>query len=189
MPNREVRDSNAGPTGRESSVIRLLALDESKLEELLGKPDATLAAMCSNSHEIKSFLLPLLKQSLDFQRRVGCRPPWHGYVAIEAEENRLVGICGFAGNPTDSGDVEIAYGTVPAFEGRGYATQMAQALQELAFQSPMIRRVIAHTLPEANASTRVLKKAGLSFAGEVVHPEDGRVWRWERAGPEKAGAR
>jgi RimJ/RimL family protein N-acetyltransferase len=43
-----------------------------------------------------------------------------------------------------------------------------------------VRRAIAHTLPEANASGRVLAKCGLRFVGEVIDPEDGSVWRWER---------
>ena len=38
----------------------------------------------------------------------------------------------------------------------------------------------AHTAPTANASTRVLAKCGFDFVGEVMDPEDGRVWRWER---------
>jgi [ribosomal protein S5]-alanine N-acetyltransferase len=169
-------------------MIRLLPLDEPDLLELLRSPELALAKVCSNAPEIKSFLMPLLQQSLDFQRRVGSRAPWHGYLAVESEGNRVVGICAFVGNPTASGEVEIAYGTVPGLEGRGYATRMAEALQELAFHSPIIRGVFAHTLPEPNASTRVLTKAGLTFAGEVLHPEDGRVWRWERQKPESTGA-
>jgi RimJ/RimL family protein N-acetyltransferase len=165
-------------------MIRLSPLDEAKLEELLRDPDAALAGICSNGPEIKSFLLPLLQPSLDYQRRVNSRPPWHGYLAVELAGNRLVGICAFKGNPGESGEVEIAYGTAPAFEGRGVATRMAEALQRIAFQSPAVRRVIAHTLPEPNASTRVLQQAGLAFVGEVIDPEDGRVWRWERERPE-----
>lgn len=164
-------------------MIRLLPLDEPNLERLLRDPEAGLAGLCSNAPEIKTFLLPLLQQALDFQRRVGCQTPWHGYAAVELIGNRLVGLCGFKGNPTDSGEVEIAYGTVPGFEGRGYATRMAEALQRIAFRSPAVRRVIAHTLPETNASGRVLQKSGLTFIGEVIDPEDGRVWRWEAAKP------
>ena len=40
--------------------------------------------------------------------------------------------------------------------------------------------VRAHTLAERNASTRVLEKCGFGLVGEVVDPEDGPVWRWER---------
>ena len=44
----------------------------------------------------------------------------------------------------------------------------------------VIRR--AHTLPTPNASTRVLAKCCFQYIGEVIDPEDGLVWRWERAG-------
>ncbi len=37
----------------------------------------------------------------------------------------------------------------------------------------------AHTLPEHNASTKVLEKCGFKLVGEVMHPEDGLIWRWE----------
>ena len=81
--------------------------------------------------------------------------------------------------PTEDGTVEIAYFTYPEFEGQGCATGMAKKLVELAIGSAAIRRVIAHTLPEKNASTRVLEKVGMSLLGEVMDPEDGRVWRWQ----------
>jgi RimJ/RimL family protein N-acetyltransferase len=120
---------------------------------------------------------------------VGSSAPWHSYFAIESDANQLVGICSFKGNPNAAGEVEISYGTLPGFEGRGYATQMAAALVQIALQSPVVRRAIAHTLPEPNASTRVLQKARLIFSGEVIDPEDGRVWRWEIPNPKVPGAR
>jgi ribosomal-protein-alanine N-acetyltransferase len=43
--------------------------------------------------------------------------------------------------------------------------------------------VRAHTLPNPNASTRVLTKCGFHRVGEVIDPEDGLVWRWERNDP------
>jgi RimJ/RimL family protein N-acetyltransferase len=76
--------------------------------------------------------------------------------------------------------VEIAYGIVPSFEGRGYATEAARALVNHARTHEQVRQIIAHTMPVPNASTRVLKKCGFTFAGEVIDPEDGRVWRWEQ---------
>ena len=44
-----------------------------------------------------------------------------------------------------------------------------------------VRLVCAHTLPESPASQGVLTKCGFKFAGERVDPEDGPVWRFERA--------
>jgi RimJ/RimL family protein N-acetyltransferase len=165
-------------------MIHLLPLDEAKLEGLLRDLEGGLRQLCSNGPEVGDFLLPVLQQALDFHRRVVSQPPWHGYLGVESEANRLVGICGFKGNPSATGDVEIAYGTVPGFEGRGYATGMATALVEIAFRSTEVRRVIAHTLPEKNASSRVLQKVGMVNVGEVMDPEDGKVWRWEIRRPE-----
>jgi RimJ/RimL family protein N-acetyltransferase len=49
-----------------------------------------------------------------------------------------------------------------------------------AFASGQVRVVRAHTLPELNASARALTKCGFKRVGEVVDPEDGLVWRWEK---------
>lgn len=160
-------------------MILLLPLDEAKLEALLRDLEGGLRQLCSNGPEVRAFLLPVVQQSLDFHRRVPSQPPWHGYLGVESEWKRLVGVGGFKGNPNAAGEVEIAYGTVPGFEGRGYATGMATALMAIAFESPDVKRVIAHTLPENNASGRVLQKVGMANAGEVMDPEDGKVWRWE----------
>ncbi len=104
-----------------------------------------------------------------------------GYLAVDEDTSAMIGTCGFRSGPTPDGVVEIAYYTFPLFEGRGYATAMADALVSIAMSSPAVRRVIAHTLPERNASTRVLEKTGMQFVGEVIDPEDGRVWQWEQA--------
>ncbi|HSJ65279.1 MAG TPA: GNAT family N-acetyltransferase [Gemmatimonadaceae bacterium] len=104
---------------------------------------------------------------------------WGGYFAVDHETREVVGSCAFKTAPSGDGAVEIAYFTYPGFEGRGYATQMARRLVELASRSATVRRVIAHTLPETNASTRVLEKVGMTCVGEVMDPDDGRVWRWE----------
>jgi RimJ/RimL family protein N-acetyltransferase len=107
--------------------------------------------------------------------------PWrHGFWVIEKESGEIVGGAGFKGAPDDEGMVEIAYGIVPSREGRGYATEAARALIHFAAEDARVRTIRAHTLPEANASTRVLRKCGFERIGQVVDPEDGPVWRWER---------
>lgn len=105
--------------------------------------------------------------------------PWGGYFAVDDATGDLIGSCAFKKPPTAEGAVEIAYFTYPGFEGRGYATEMARELVRLASGSGDVRRVIAHTLPESNASTQVLQKVGMTFVGEVMDPEDGRVWQWQ----------
>jgi RimJ/RimL family protein N-acetyltransferase len=107
--------------------------------------------------------------------------PWvHGFAIVQRERALVIGSAGFKGPPDAEGRVEIAYGIVPRFEGRGYATEAAAALVDFAFSHEEVRRVWAHTLPEENASARVLGKLGFARLGEVVDPDDGPVWRWER---------
>ena len=104
---------------------------------------------------------------------------WGGYFVIDDQTREVVGSCAFKAPPTNEGTVEIAYFTYPEFEGIGYATAMARKLVALANDSPSVRTIIAHTLPETSASTRVLEKVGMTYVGEVIDPEDGRVWLWE----------
>jgi ribosomal-protein-alanine N-acetyltransferase len=107
--------------------------------------------------------------------------PWtHGFALVHAASRTVIGMCGFKGPPGADGVVEIAYGIVPAYRGKGFATEAAQALMSYAFASGRVRVVRAHTLPELNASTTVLAKCGFKRVGEVVDPEDGLVWRWEK---------
>jgi len=107
--------------------------------------------------------------------------PWrHGFWIIEKESGEIIGGAGFKGAPDGDGMVEIAYGVVPSREGRGYATEAARALIHFATGDARVKRIRAHTRPEANASTRVLAKCGFEHVGPVVDPEDGPVWRWER---------
>jgi RimJ/RimL family protein N-acetyltransferase len=106
------------------------------------------------------------------------RPKLLGYLVVEGESQQLAGTCSFKGPPDEAGAVEIAYFTFPGFEGRGIATEMARFLLERACEDEKVRTVAAYTVAERNASTRVLEKVGMIFAGETE--EDGeRVWRWQ----------
>jgi len=107
--------------------------------------------------------------------------PWvHGFLVRSGATGTTVGKCGFKGPPGADGVVEIAYFIAPEHCGKGYATEAAEALVDCAFAEPRVRTVRAHTLPEDNASGRILTKCGFQRIGEVLDPEDGRVWRWEK---------
>jgi RimJ/RimL family protein N-acetyltransferase len=106
--------------------------------------------------------------------------PWvHWYSARLRDSGIVVGAGGFKGPPID-GAVEIAYGVEADHRGKGYATQIAGALVRYAFRSEEVQVVRAHTLPEGEASKRVLAKCGFEHVGEVIDPDDGLVWRFEK---------
>ena len=102
---------------------------------------------------------------------------WGGYLAVDRTSDLIVGSCAFKGPPTENGTVEIAYYTFGPYEGRGHAKSMARALITTALSSHLVHRVIAHTLPENNPSTSILRSVGMGLVGEVHDPEDGLVWR------------
>jgi [ribosomal protein S5]-alanine N-acetyltransferase len=107
--------------------------------------------------------------------------PWvHGFSLVHRESGIAIGACGFKGPPTEDGVVEIAYGVDLEHQGNGYATEAAEALIVFAFGNELVCVVRAHTLPDANASQRVLTKCGFRYVGEVIDPDDGLVWRWEK---------
>ena len=107
--------------------------------------------------------------------------PWiHGFLIEHRETGSEIGRCGFKGPPDSEGAVEIAYGINVEHQSKGYATEAAGALATYAFDHDEVRTVRAHTLPQANASTRVLTKCSFRNVGEVIDPDDGLVWRWER---------
>ena len=108
----------------------------------------------------------------------GADPEWGSHLFIDLAANELVGFGGYKGPPVN-GEVEIGYSVAPTRRRRGYATSAARELIERARASG-VTLVSAHTLPEPNASTRVLERCGLQHVGGVVDREDGFVWRWER---------
>ncbi len=116
------------------------------------------------------------KGMASFYGVVGFELPWIGYVSVS--EGRPIGGGAFKGRPRDN-RVEIAYYTLPEFEGRGFASATADALVRIARRASPNIVVTAQTLPAPNASNALLKKLGFVFRGVVVHPEDGNVWEWE----------
>lgn len=164
--------------GSSHMALELIPADRSLLQALLAEPAATLSGICENGDEIESVITAVAEQTLALYDREGCEAPWIGYLA--RDNWRVVGTCAFTGNPSD-GLVEIAYFTFPAYEGRGIATAMAGLLMTIALREPQLRTLIAHTLPEENASTRILRKHGFQRDGLATDPDVGEVWRWKRA--------
>ena len=115
-----------------------------------------------------------------FERTGVTGPPWSGYLAVDRVRDTIVGTCGFKAPPDAEGVAEIAYFTFPGFEGQGCASAMAAGLVERGNKAAGVCRLRAHTLPERNASTRILEKVGFERRGEIIDPEDGVIWRWER---------
>ena len=115
-----------------------------------------------------------LPATIDRARR---RPldPWGTHLLFD-DDGALVGFGGFHGAPRD-GEVELSCAVARARQGRGVATAVVGQLVDRG-RDAGLTVVSAHTLPEENASTAVLRKRGFAHTGSRDEP-DGELWRWE----------
>src|SRR5688572_21095010 len=102
-------------------------------------------------------LAAICRASAEHQRKVGFTPPWTGYLLACDGEYRGGGA--FVAPPGD-GRVEIAYFTLPAYEGQGFGGTAAALLVDLARRTDPDLALWAKTLPEENASTAILRSLG-----------------------------
>jgi hypothetical protein len=117
-----------------------------------------------------------IKMQVEYYSKIGFHPPWIGYLAVA--EGIPVGLGAFKGPPVDN-RVEIAYFTFPENEGKGIGTEICRTLVSTALAEDPRVEVTARTLPEKNASNRILSKNGFVFSSTVQDPEDGEVWEWK----------
>jgi ribosomal-protein-alanine N-acetyltransferase len=103
---------------------------------------------------------------------------WWSYFPIHVPSGTMIGTCGFKGQPTAEGMVEIGYEIASDYRNQGLATELAQGLVDYAFSFPEVKIVQAHTLAEENASVRVLQKCGFEKVAEITDPDDGELWQW-----------
>ena len=104
---------------------------------------------------------------------------WYGWALLanegECAPPRLVGIAALIGRPDeDTGDVELAFGLLPEFRGRGYGGETIRTLAGWAFANGA-KRVIAHLDAEDLNAAHTLAKNGFTDTREPPYPG---VARW-----------
>lgn len=103
---------------------------------------------------------------------------WYGWalLANEGERSppRLVGIAALIGRPDEEGDVELAFGLLPEYRGRGYGGETVRALSAWAFANGA-KRVVAHLDAEDVHAAHTLSRSGFLDTGEPPYPG---VARW-----------
>ncbi|QDV39015.1 GNAT family N-acetyltransferase [Tautonia plasticadhaerens] len=73
----------------------------------------------------------------------------------------------------DREEVELGYGLLPEYWGRGLATELAGRCARLGFEVLGLRELVCITLPSNLASRRVMEKVGFAFDREAE--QDGRT--------------
>jgi [ribosomal protein S5]-alanine N-acetyltransferase len=88
-------------------------------------------------------------------------------LVVHVADETLIGETGFHGPPDASGTVEVGYSILPAYRGRGFATEATRALIRAALARPEVRRITAECLDDNHASLRVLEKLELRRVGSA----------------------
>jgi RimJ/RimL family protein N-acetyltransferase len=88
-------------------------------------------------------------------------------------------VIGFAGLKylDELGEVDVGYRFLPAYWGRGLATEACRAVLDFGFRQLRLGQIIGLVDPQNAASVRVLEKAGMTFVG-VVDFRGQRVGRY-----------
>lgn len=177
--NRDMPNTTAhcSPTRTKTSV-RLVPFHDEALKEAASGVDLESVLSGVRVGDAGDLLREVAAATLRHYARHPRRDPWGSYLTVDDRTCLIVGVCSFKFAPTPDGEVEIAYYTFPGHEGKGYATAAAARLVDIAKSSGVIKTVIAHTLPEENASTRVLTRNGFASSRKVVTTDEGDVWRW-----------
>jgi len=66
-------------------------------------------------------------------------------------------------------EVEVGYGFMPEYWGRGLATEIANACVRIGFDRLGLRSMVAITTPPNLASQHVMQKAGLVYERDILH--------------------
>ena len=101
---------------------------------------------------IENNILPKL---MDLSKDYLCYTFW---TIIDKKLNCMVGDICFKGEPNESGEMEIGYGTYANFQQNGYMTEAVGALAQWAFNHYSIQAIVAETSNDNIASTKVLEK-------------------------------
>lgn len=145
-----------------------------------------LIPILENREENPKFLKnPVLQDGLsmciDFYKKVGFHPPWICYYLFD--QGYPIASGAFKGPPV-SGRVEIAYGTMEEYRGKGIGSKLCRMMVKLALKADPSVTITARTLPVKSHSTRILEKNNFYYSGMVTDPDDGVVWEWEYRNPD-----
>jgi RimJ/RimL family protein N-acetyltransferase len=161
-----------------SSSIELVALTPDELAEVLSSGGRT--RLRAHAGVAEDLLPEIVARDSLARHRQGeewfwCAPR----VFYSSSLGMPVGSGCFKGAPR-SGEVEIGYGVISAYEGRGYGTAGVAQLVDEAFERAEVVTMTAQTSPSNRGSERVLEKNGFFRVGIRKSADEGPLTLWRR---------
>jgi RimJ/RimL family protein N-acetyltransferase len=91
------------------------------------------------------------------------------WVMMYAADMRFAGLCGLLEQDVDEiRELEVGYHLLPAYRGRGLATEAARAVMDYAFITLRKSRLISIILPDNHASIAVAERNGMQYEKDSV---------------------
>lgn len=147
------------------------------LESMLKGPDFFKASTSYTLPEPYTEFPDSIAYTIKSLQNAPSRSPWHSYALILISSSTYIGQAGFKSEPDDLGQVELGYEITLGYRLQGFAQEVIHFMLDIAFQSPGITAVTAHTLAEHNESNHLLIKNGFLYKGSLLD-DDIKVWYW-----------
>ncbi len=78
-------------------------------------------------------------------------------------------------NATGKDEVEVGYALVPEYWNKGYATEIAKACIQIAFEKLHLNKLICYALVTNKPSRRVMEKVGFHYTKDIVQANESLV--------------
>ena len=105
-----------------------------------------------------------------------------GLYLVESKDERVsLGICGLVKRDSLE-DVDIGFAFLERFWSKGYAVESAFAVMNYAQNTLGLKRIVAITTPDNDASAKVLEKIGLRFEKviKLSTESESNLFVWEK---------
>ena len=99
------------------------------------------------------------------------------YTVVRKSDNAKLGTCGLYDREGLTG-VDIGFGFLPNYEGKGYALESSLKLKELALDSFGLKQISAITNIDNISSQKLLEKLGLQYLKIIQLPESDEQLRF-----------
>lgn len=103
-------------------------------------------------------IMPIVKAALE---RQGGPTGFEFWMIVDHESQMVIGDIGFHGPPDEEGSVEIGFGLVEDYRGRGYGFEALCALFDWLKQKEEVKVIEANCLIDNEPSKKILQKARL----------------------------
>lgn len=126
---------------------------------------------------------PLIESMEEMERAIQTRIinyEKYGYgrwATILKDGMQFIGWAGLAYLP-EFDEIDIGYRFLPKYWGKGYATEVSQAILTYGFDNLQLERIIAIAMNENKASIRVMEKIGMHFDKYAPYEEGGKDVTW-----------